>query len=62
METENKTEQSVSDFTKDFNNVYNPIEEIVKLSNEKIALYERMLEIEKKNSSILEQLLKEKKE
>lgn len=40
---------------------YNPIEEILKLNEEKQALYERMLELEKEKSALLESLLKEKK-
>lgn len=44
----------------DFNNIHNPVEEILKQSDEKVALYERLLEMEKKNISMLQQLLKEK--
>lgn len=39
---------------------HNPVEEILKQSDEKIALYERLLEMEKKNVSVLQQLLNEK--
>jgi transcriptional regulator with XRE-family HTH domain len=36
----------------------NPIEEIIRLCNEKVALYERMLELEKGKITQLEELLK----
>ncbi len=39
----------------------NPIEEILKLSNEKVELYERMLAIEKEKNAMLEKLLNDKK-
>lgn len=44
----------------EFNIENNPIEEILKQSDEKMALYERLLEMEKKNVSVLQQLLNEK--
>lgn len=44
----------------EFNIYNNPIDEILKQSNEKVALYERLLEAEKKSISVLEQLLKDK--
>ena len=42
-------------------NTYNPIEQILELSKEKQALYERMLELEKEKNALLEKLLKEGK-
>ena len=42
-------------------NINNPIEQILELSKEKQALYERMLELEKEKNAILEKLLKERK-
>lgn len=39
----------------------NPIERIIKLANEKTALYERMLELEKERNALLEKLLRESK-
>ena len=39
----------------------NPIEQILELSKEKQALYERMLELEKEKNALLEKLLKERK-
>lgn len=45
-----------------FGNTYNnPIEELLKINQEKQALYERMLELEKGKAALLEKLLKEKK-
>lgn len=44
----------------DFNNTYHPADKIIELCNEKAALYERMLQIEKEKVIYLEQLLKEK--
>lgn len=44
-----------------FGNTYNPVEEIIKLSQEKQALYERMLKLEQEKIALLEKLLKEKK-
>ncbi len=42
-------------------NINNPIEQILELSREKQALYERMLELEKEKNAILEKLLKARK-
>lgn len=44
----------------DFNNTYHPADKILELCNEKTALYERMLQIEKEKVDYLEQLLKKK--
>ncbi len=55
----NITHSDVSN--ENFGNTYNPIEEILKLSQEKQILYERMLELEKEKISLLEKMLKEKK-
>lgn len=44
----------------DFNNTYHPSDKIIELCNEKTALYERMLQIEKEKVIYLEQLLKKK--
>lgn len=43
-----------------FNCSFNPIDKIVELYNEKIELYERMLETEKEKADLLEKLLKNK--
>jgi len=50
----------VGDNTNNYNNP-NPIDQLVALSQEKTALYERMLELEKEKSVLLEKLLREKK-
>lgn len=42
------------------NNNPNPIDRIIKLANEKTALYERMLELENEKNALLEILMKEK--
>lgn len=42
-------------------NNYNPVEEVIKLCNEKVELYERMLANEKEKISLLEKMLNEKK-
>ena len=42
-------------------NTYNPIEQILELTKEKTALYERMLELEKEKCALLEQMLKDEK-
>ncbi|PXV61028.1 helix-turn-helix protein [Dysgonomonas alginatilytica] len=42
-------------------NNYNPVEEIIKLCNEKVELYERMLANEKEKISLLEKMLMDKK-
>lgn len=44
-----------------FGNTYNPIEEILKLNQEKQMLYERMLALEQEKIALLEKLLNEKK-
>jgi len=44
-----------------FGNTYNPVEEILKLCQEKQVLYERMIELEKEKNALLEQLLKKNK-
>jgi len=41
--------------------INNPIEKIVKLYDEKVALYERMLQAEKEKVSLLEEVLKIRK-
>ncbi|HBX19050.1 MAG TPA: transcriptional regulator [Porphyromonadaceae bacterium] len=52
---------SYSDFkNENFNNTYNPIEQILELNKEKTILYERMLELEKEKNALLEKLLKDK--
>lgn len=43
----------------DHDNVYNPIEKIIEMCNEKSELYERMLNLEKEKITMLEQLLKD---
>ncbi|MDU1891776.1 MAG: helix-turn-helix transcriptional regulator [Dysgonomonas sp.] len=45
----------------DFGNTYNDIDKILELSNEKAALYGRMLELEKEKTALLEKLLNERK-
>ncbi|MEA5127368.1 MAG: helix-turn-helix transcriptional regulator [Proteiniphilum sp.] len=40
---------------------FNPLDKVMELCSEKDQLYERMLELEKEKSALLEQLLKEKK-
>lgn len=40
----------------------NPIEAIIKQCDERVALYERMIEMEKKSTSLLQQLFKEKED
>lgn len=55
---------SISNITsgsENFGNIYNPIEEILELSKEKTALYERMLELEREKVALLEKMLKETK-
>ena len=42
-------------------NNYNPVDEIIKLCNEKVELYERMLANEKEKISLLEKMLMDKK-
>ncbi|QIK53955.1 helix-turn-helix transcriptional regulator [Dysgonomonas sp. HDW5A] len=42
-------------------NNYNPLEEVIKLCNEKVELYERMLANEKEKISLLEKMLMDKK-
>lgn len=42
-------------------NNYNPVDEIIKLCNEKVELYERMLANEKEKISLLEKMLIDKK-
>lgn len=42
-------------------NNYNPIAEVIKLCNEKVELYERMLANEKEKISLLEKMLIDKK-
>lgn len=53
---------SVNDYTGSINNssINNPIERIVQLYDEKVELYERMLESEKEKVTLLEELVKSK--
>lgn len=44
----------------DFNNTYHPADKIIELCNEKAALYERIVQIEKEKATYLEELLKKK--
>lgn len=44
-----------------FNNTYNPIEAILELNRKNEALYERIIELEKEKSTLLEKLLNDKK-
>jgi len=46
----------------DHDNVYNPIEKIIDMCNEKSELYERMLTLEKEKITMLEQFLKANKQ
>ncbi|OJV87662.1 MAG: hypothetical protein BGO34_11615 [Bacteroidia bacterium 44-10] len=53
---------SVNDYAGSINNssINNPIERIVQLYDEKVELYERMLESEKEKVTLLEELVKSK--
>lgn len=53
---------SVNDYAGSINNspINNPVEKIVQLYDEKVALYERMLQSEKEKVALLEDLLRNK--
>lgn len=53
-------EQVVDQTDFDFHNTYHPADKIIELCNEKAALYERIVQIEKEKATYLEELLKKK--
>ncbi len=58
----NKFEEgSIANVAGDNTNNYHPLEKIIELSNEKTALYERMLQLEREKIQMLEKLLEERK-
>lgn len=46
----------------DFKNIHNPIDEIIKQCEKRVALYERLMELETKNASLFQQLQDAKEE